>query len=125
MLVISRRPGERIVIPLPDGEIWITMIRNQHDRISVLIDAPDNVEAARGELRHRFQPNYPQEFRISDGFDLWLLPWGCPAIRLTHPSIRFGIEAEIGIDAPPSIRIYREELYRRDVAAGVVPAVCR
>lgn len=53
MLVISRRPGERVRLTLPDGEhVWIIWRwRSDHpDHIQLGIDAPNYVTIEREEL---------------------------------------------------------------------------
>ena len=47
MLVLSRKPGEKIVI---GNDITITVVEIKGNRIRVGIDAPDEVRVLRGEL---------------------------------------------------------------------------
>ncbi len=47
MLVISRKPGERIVI---DGGIEITVVRCGHAKVHIGIEAPDEVNIVRKEI---------------------------------------------------------------------------
>lgn len=47
MLVLSRKPGESIVI---DGRITVTINRVSGNRVTVGIDAPSDVHILRGEL---------------------------------------------------------------------------
>jgi carbon storage regulator CsrA len=47
MLVLSRKPGEKVVI---GGGITVTVIEVQGNRVRVGIDAPDQVRILRGEL---------------------------------------------------------------------------
>ncbi|HVA48487.1 MAG TPA: carbon storage regulator [Pirellulales bacterium] len=48
MLVLSRKAGEQLVI---DGNIIITVNRVAGHRVSIGIEAPHDVQIARGELR--------------------------------------------------------------------------
>jgi carbon storage regulator len=47
MLVLSRKPGEKIVI---DGSVTITVVEVQGNRVQVGIEAPDDVRILRDEL---------------------------------------------------------------------------
>ena len=47
MLVLSRKPGEKIVI---DNDITITVVEVKGNRVRVAIDAPDHVRILRSEL---------------------------------------------------------------------------
>jgi carbon storage regulator len=47
MLVLSRKPGERIRIA---NDIWITVIGERRGKVRLGIEAPDDVEIAREEL---------------------------------------------------------------------------
>ena len=47
MLVLSRKPGEKVVI---GNGITITLVEVQGNRVRVGIDAPDQVRILRGEL---------------------------------------------------------------------------
>ena len=51
MLVLSRKPGERIVLPACEVVITITAINN--NRVCVGISAPDHVEIHREEVWKR------------------------------------------------------------------------
>jgi len=50
MLVLSRRPGEEIII---DGNIRVTVVSVKGDRIRIGIAAPDNVTVDRAEVHMR------------------------------------------------------------------------
>ena len=52
-LVLSRRPGERVIVRLPDGrEIRIAVVEYRRDRqVRLALDAPDDVVIYREELR--------------------------------------------------------------------------
>lgn len=50
MLVLSRRPGEEIII---DGNIKITVVSVKGDRVRIGITAPDNVQVDRAEVHAR------------------------------------------------------------------------
>jgi carbon storage regulator len=47
MLVLSRKPGEKVVI---GGGVTVTVVEVQGNRVRVGIDAPDHVRILRGEL---------------------------------------------------------------------------
>ena len=48
MLVLSRKAGEQVVI---GGRVTVTINRVRGNRVSLAIDAPDDVKVLRGELR--------------------------------------------------------------------------
>jgi carbon storage regulator len=50
MLVLSRKTGERIVI---NDKITIVINRITSNRVSIGIEAPQDVKILRGELKHR------------------------------------------------------------------------
>ena len=47
MLVLSRKPGEALVI---GGDITLTVVEIKGNRVKVSIDAPDSTHIVRGEL---------------------------------------------------------------------------
>jgi carbon storage regulator len=47
MLVLSRKPGEKVVL---GGGITVTVVEVRGDRVCIGIDAPDQVRILRGEL---------------------------------------------------------------------------
>jgi carbon storage regulator len=47
MLVLSRRPGEKVVI---DSEIKVTVVEVQGNRVRLAVEAPDQVRILRAEL---------------------------------------------------------------------------
>ncbi len=54
MLVLSRRPGEEIII---DGKIRVTVVSVKGDRVRIGVDAPGDVPVDRAEVhkrRHEF-----------------------------------------------------------------------
>jgi carbon storage regulator CsrA len=53
MLVLSRKPGERVILPTLGVEITVAEIRGQHVRLG--ITAPHGVYICREELRRRLQ----------------------------------------------------------------------
>jgi carbon storage regulator len=54
MLVLSRRPGESIVIDLGNGQrVTITHIDVKHDRARIGIEAPKEVTVDREEVRQK------------------------------------------------------------------------
>jgi carbon storage regulator len=52
MLVLTRRPGEQIVI---DGNIRVTVVSVKGDRVRIGIEAPPNVLVDREEIHARRQ----------------------------------------------------------------------
>lgn len=53
MLVLSRRPGERIVLKLPNGEqieLLVADVHRQRKVVRIGIDAPRDVEIYRSEI---------------------------------------------------------------------------
>lgn len=64
MLVLSRKPGEKVVI---DGGITITVVEVIGNRVRIGIDAPDQIKILRGELvdcqdsRSSFTPDLTPE----------------------------------------------------------------
>lgn len=51
MLCLTRKPGEKIAIQLPNGkEIVVTVIRLQPHRVNLGFEAPDDVRIVRTEL---------------------------------------------------------------------------
>lgn len=53
MLILSRRPNERIVIGEGADRITITVTRIQPDKVRIGIDAPKHVPIAREEILDR------------------------------------------------------------------------
>jgi carbon storage regulator CsrA len=47
MLVLSRKPGEALVI---GADIKVTVVEIKGNRVKIAIDAPDSTRVARGEL---------------------------------------------------------------------------
>jgi carbon storage regulator len=73
MLVLTRRPGEEIVI---DGNIRITVVSVKGDRIRIGIEAPPSVVVDRQEIHERRQHaphqvphpyNRMESFRLDQG----------------------------------------------------------
>lgn len=56
MLVISRRPGERLRI---GPNVWVTVLSQQGSKIRLGIEAPADVEVMRQELIGRVVPAIP------------------------------------------------------------------
>jgi carbon storage regulator len=51
MLVLTRKPGETIVLKLPTGEVvQVVVINIDHSRVRVGVEAPKDVVILRGEL---------------------------------------------------------------------------
>lgn len=57
MLVLTRRPGEEIVI---DGDIRVTIVSVRGDRIRIGIAAPPSVVVDREEIHER-RKHHPEE----------------------------------------------------------------
>jgi len=57
MLVLTRRPGEQIVI---DGNIRLTVVSVKGDRVRIGIEAPPNVLVDREEIHARRQHSATQ-----------------------------------------------------------------
>jgi len=55
MLVLTRKPGEEIVI---DGGIRITVLGVKGDRIRVGVEAPPHVRVDRDEVRRRVEAEF-------------------------------------------------------------------
>jgi carbon storage regulator len=54
MLVLSRKPQQGIWI---GDDIFVTVLRIDHGRVKIGIEAPASVKVDRAELRQAFQPN--------------------------------------------------------------------
>ena len=63
MLVLSRRPGEEIII---DGNIRVTIVSAKGDRIRIGIDAPANVQVDRAEV-HKRRLEFDSPLRVVAG----------------------------------------------------------
>jgi carbon storage regulator CsrA len=64
MLVLTRRPGEKIILLGPNNvSITLTMIDLDHDRGRLGIDAPDSVLIWREELLDRAKPTRGRRVR--------------------------------------------------------------
>jgi len=51
MLVLSRRPGETLIVETPDGErIKVTVLEVKGNQVRIGTDAPDDVSIVRKEL---------------------------------------------------------------------------
>jgi carbon storage regulator len=83
MLVLSRKPGEKLVI---GGNITVTLIETRGNQVRLGIEAPGHVRIVRGELL---------ALRADSGdgadpsnIDLATRPveWDVPIIRLANPS---------------------------------------
>lgn len=57
MLVLSRRPGESIILTLPSGEtIRVTVVKIDRGKMKLSFTAPENVRIMREELLPRPEP---------------------------------------------------------------------
>jgi carbon storage regulator len=59
MLVLSRKIGERLVITKDGVEITVVISRIAGNRVTIGIEAPDDVRIMRGELQPDPQPLQP------------------------------------------------------------------
>lgn len=50
MLALSRKIGEAIVFPLPEGDVTVTVVDIRGDDVKLSIDAPRSVKILREEL---------------------------------------------------------------------------
>ena len=57
MLVLSRRPGEEIVI---DGDIKVTIVSVKGDRVRIGVSAPATVSVDRAEVHDRKNASAPE-----------------------------------------------------------------
>ena len=51
MLVLTRKPGEKVVI---DGNITVTLVETKGNRVRLAFDAPPHVPIYREEVREKF-----------------------------------------------------------------------
>ena len=56
MLVITRKPGERICL---GDDVTVTVLEVRGDQVRLGIDAPRDVKVFREEVLHRDEPNPP------------------------------------------------------------------
>jgi carbon storage regulator len=51
MLILTRRPGETLIVETPDGErITVTVLEVKGNQVKIGTDAPDDVSIVRKEL---------------------------------------------------------------------------
>jgi carbon storage regulator len=74
MLILSRKPGESIVI---DGRIIVTILRGDRDEVKVGVDAPPDVPVFRQELYAEVRRNN-REALTEKGRPLLRLPSSRP-----------------------------------------------
>ncbi len=56
MLILTRRPGESIIIELPTGEqIKVTVLGIKGNQVRIGTEAPDDISIVREELLERLQ----------------------------------------------------------------------
>ena len=60
MLVLSRKPGEKLFI---DGNIVVTILEVKGNRVRIGIEAPDGIRVLRGELY--------EEWEAESGAESW------------------------------------------------------
>ncbi|MEN8802733.1 MAG: carbon storage regulator [Thiogranum sp.] len=54
MLILTRRPGETLIIELPTGEqVQVTVLGIKGNQIKIGTDAPDDIAIVREELLER------------------------------------------------------------------------
>ena len=78
MLVLSRKPGEQIVI---GNDIRITLVEVRGNRIKIGIEAPDDVAVFRSELRDWVNDPVPAK------------PPAAPSRRLRHHKAKVPVSA--------------------------------
>ena len=82
MLVLSRRPGEEIII---NGNIRVTVVSVKGDRIRIGIDAPSDVPVDRAEIHARRSEFHEAEVKVFAGHhDDESVPLG-EIVRKGHP----------------------------------------
>lgn len=59
MLVLTRKYGEKIV--LPDQELTLTVLEVRGDRVRLGIEAPPHIRVHRHEIWQRIQQGLPKE----------------------------------------------------------------
>jgi len=64
MLVLSRKPGEKVVI---GRDIIVTLIESKGGRVRIGISAPDNVPIFRGELQERMDAPLDSDYGSEAG----------------------------------------------------------
>lgn len=72
MLVLSRRPGEEIII---NGNIRVTVVSVKGDRVRVGIDAPESIPVDRAEIHARRQ-EFAEPVQVPAGHDDEAIPLG-------------------------------------------------
>ena len=51
MLILTRRPGEKLILELPNGDrVAVTVLEVKGNQVRIGTDAPDDVVIVRGEL---------------------------------------------------------------------------
>lgn len=63
MLVISRKPGETIVI---SGNIRITILNSSGDKVNIGIEAPKEIKVMRQELVETIEANQASVEKVED-----------------------------------------------------------
>ena len=54
MLILTRRPGETLILELPSGErVEITVLSVKGNQVRIGTNAPDDVQIIREELVHK------------------------------------------------------------------------
>ena len=68
MLVLTRKPGEKVII---GGNVTLTVVETEGGRVWLAFDAPEQVHILRGELRLRAGPAHarPASVRLGGGAD--------------------------------------------------------
>jgi carbon storage regulator len=67
MLVLSRKPGEKILI---GDNITLTVVRLQGNQVRLALDAPDEVRILRGELVDGFEMPPATDWRTGSPQDV-------------------------------------------------------
>lgn len=50
MLILGRKPNERVLLRTSDGPIWVTVMDMDRGRVRLLFDAPASVTILREEI---------------------------------------------------------------------------
>ena len=120
MLVLSRRPGSTIVI---DHHVRITVEGIVGDDVCLSVDGPEGTVVQRVEVVDMAR-ELSARGREWDRARMHVLSRRARPALLIRDNVRVAILAisseavRIGVDAPPTIEVHREEVYRQIQAAN-------